>query len=81
MAAKKERTPDRAIGDGAKAKRRAGDVPAANLKDRRRRQHAERIERRKTAKMRDKAIAAWIRATGGTPTKERVANFARNLNF
>ena len=26
----KERTPDRAIGDGAKAKRRAGDVPAAD---------------------------------------------------
>ena len=54
---------------------------AADLKDRRRQQHAERNERRRAAKMRDKAIAAWIRASGDIPTKKSVANISRYLDF
>lgn len=70
----KERTPDRAIGDGAKAKRRAGDVPAA---DNRRKAQAMK----KTTAKRRKAPADdfWtpdIEATWAAIEKRREAEKA-----
>ena len=75
----------------ASATGRAGDVPAAaNFKERnmrnraekRREQHLAKIERRKTARMKDKAVAAYLRKTSGhQPTAKEVRRISRALTF